>query len=77
MGCVPIIARISNIGADISEFSDKLLQTLSFQLRQKISGADRRSFSSPSHFSYNGAMVGSFVIQSHLLGQFSIEELSF
>ncbi len=44
----------SNLGADISEFSDKLLQTLSFQLRQKISSADWRSFSPCSHFSDYG-----------------------
>ncbi len=36
---------ISNLGTDISQFGEELLQTLPFQLRQKPIGADRRSLS--------------------------------
>ena len=38
------IARLSNIGADISQFGNELLQPLPLQLRQKIFGANPGRF---------------------------------
>jgi hypothetical protein len=53
--------RASNLGGDPSQFGDKLFQALSFQLRRKILGADRRSFSPRPHLSDNsndGFLIG-------------------
>jgi len=39
-----LIARLSNIGADISQFGNELLHPLPLQLRQKIFGANPGRF---------------------------------